>query len=162
MKVFRKHFKYFLFSHQHIQTHTDFVNQTDNIPSMWTTKNGCSLTLHARLSTFEFSVRGTWMISKFRKFAFKILMSSRYISMLAILLVLKPSSPIENNILQTWPETDANSSYTPLLLLMPPPLQEEVKESPKHFLPPSIHQNPLRCYTNLVMSKAPCFSTTHM
>ena len=47
---------------------------------MWTTKDVCFLALRARLSTLEFSVRGTWMISELLKLAFKNFISSIYTS----------------------------------------------------------------------------------
>lgn len=52
------------FCHQHTQIHEDYANQTGSSEFIWTKEDGCFLTLRARLSVFEFIVRGIWMSSK--------------------------------------------------------------------------------------------------
>ena len=59
------------------QTHTNSVSQTGSSASMWTTKDGCCLTLCDRLSALEFCVHDTWMISELKKLSFRVLISSK-------------------------------------------------------------------------------------
>ena len=82
--------------------------------------------------------------------------------MLAILLVPKPSSPIENNLLQTLPETVLNSSYIPLpksMLLLP---NEGVKDMPLYSLPLIDHQTSVKYYTSLAMKISLYLSMNHL
>ena len=69
--------------------------------------------------------------------------------MLVILLILKPSSPVQNKPLQMLPETVLNSSYISLPKLMHPPPNEGVRDMPLHSSPLINHQNPVKCYTSL-------------
>ena len=46
-----------LFYLQLKHTHIDIANQTDSLTFIWTTNDGCFLTLRARLSAFKFCVR---------------------------------------------------------------------------------------------------------
>ena len=71
--------------------------------------------------------------------------------MLVIPLVLKPSSPVENNPLQTWPDIVLNFSYIPLPKSMPLSPHEEVINLPLHSLPLTNPQTLEGYWANLVL-----------
>ena len=101
-------------------------SQTGNSAFMWTTNDGYILALRARLSALELCVRVyEWSLTcrNFLLWSWYLLNS---LQILTILLVPKPSSPIENNLLQMWLETDVNSSYIRFLIWVLPLLNEEV------------------------------------
>ena len=54
-----------------------------------------------------------WSISRWN-FLGRSWCVSNNLQKIVIILVPKPYSSIENNLLQKWPETDVNFSYTPL------------------------------------------------
>lgn len=107
-------FLYHFFCYQQKKTKIDSANQTGNYVSIWTTKDYCFVAQRDRLSTLKFFVLGIWMISEFLKLSLGSWYFLSKLQKLTILLVPKPSSSVEDNLLQMKPETDVNSSFSPL------------------------------------------------
>ena len=143
----------FFLQQEHLQTHIDSVNHSGNSASMCMTNDGCIRALRAKRSAILLSVLETWTISELVKLLLKSLISPGNFQMLAIHLVLKPSSPVENNLLQTWRNTVLSFSYIPLSKSMPLSLHEEVINFSLHSLSLTNPQTLEGYRANLILKK---------
>lgn len=139
MVYFNKLYRFF-FGHQHIHIQTNSAKKAGNFHpcEWWKTIVFWHCVLDSPPLNFPSEVH-EWSMS-LENFLSNSWYLPNNLQTLAIRLVSKPSSPIENNLLQTWLETDVNSSYTPLSILMLPPPSEEVRFLCDGSLLPSTHQ----------------------